>query len=115
MAIVQQTANDLETSKLESEANLNGVLTKNKMNVLPELDRLVKLLNASKEEVSVSSRAYADDEQRLQELACLKESLSSEEKNLQQGLNERGDILEELLRESGSHTEALAKMRKEAK
>ncbi|KAL7554500.1 hypothetical protein ACHAWF_018091 [Thalassiosira exigua] len=96
MAVVQRQVEELKSIKADLEANLKEVLTQNEKLVLPQLERLGKMLETSKDEIGVCSRACADEEQRLQELTSLKESMDAEERDLQKVVKDRENTLLDL-------------------
>lgn len=112
--VVQKRVKEFEERKGELESKLKDVLTQNKLNVLPELERLGELLQSSKEEIAVSTRAYTDDEQRLQEFVSLKDTVDSEDRKYQQTMKEREDALSKLEARPDVHEEELATVQQEA-
>ena len=111
--VVQEKVKSLETTKAELEANLDKVILENKLTVLPELERLGQMLEASRDEVDITSRAYLDDEQRLKGLAELKAKMDLEEQDLQQTTAEKEGELAKLLGEPQMHAEKLTSLKQD--
>ena len=114
MAVVQQKVEALELESQSSIAALGEVMAQNKLNVLPELERLGTLLKATKDESAMSTRACADDEQRLQELSHLKNTLDTEDRELKFSAKEKEDILSPLRAKPGMHAKKMARTRQDA-
>jgi hypothetical protein len=112
--VFQQNVDALELELHSSKAALDEVVAQNKLNVLPELERLGNLLQATKDEIEMSSRACADDEQRLQELGELKNTLDTEDRELKQSAKLKEDLLSPLRALPGMHAEKLARARQDA-
>ena len=96
-ARVQQKIDELEVVKVGLNTSLHEVLSKNKLDVLPELRRLNNLLIASKEETAISSRVCSDVERRILELTRLHQSVKSENESIQKVINEINIALSTLL------------------
>jgi len=114
MAVVQQKVEALELDSQSSKAALGEVIAQNKLNVLPELERLGNLLKATKDESAMLTRACADDEQRMQELSHLKNTLDTEDRELKHSAKEKEDILPPLRAKPDMHAEKLARARQDA-
>jgi hypothetical protein len=114
VAIVQQKVDVLETELRNSKAALDEVIAQNKLVVLPELEALGNLLRKNRDEIAMSSRACADDEQRLNELIQLKNSVDSEDKELKLSAKEKEDLLPPLQAKPGMHAETLARAQRDA-
>ncbi|KAL9180630.1 hypothetical protein ACHAXT_011083 [Thalassiosira profunda] len=112
-ALVEQKVAELEASRAELQVNLAEVDAKNKELVAPELERLETLLQASKDEIEVSSRALSDDRQRLEELTILQQTIDAEEKKLQHTFKEREGTLFELLAKPVAITDSTEGIRRE--
>lgn len=113
-ALVEQKVAELEASRAESQVNLAEVDAKNKELVQPELERLETLLQASKDEIEVSSRALSDDRQRLEELAILQQTIDAEEKELQTTFKGKEGALSDLLAKPVAIAESTVGTRREA-
>jgi chromosome segregation ATPase len=114
MAVVQRKVEALELEYHSSKAALGEVMAQNKLNVLPKLERLGNLLKATKDESATLTRAYTDDEQRLQELSHLKHTLDTEDRELTHSVKEKEDILSPLRANPDMHAEKLARARQDA-
>jgi len=114
MSIVQQKENDAEEDLESTKATLNEVLEQNKRDVLPELERLETLLKASKDEVAISARAYAQDEQRLDGLNAMKKSIVSESNELNTSIKEQEKILSDIQAMPNVHAQELARVQQDA-
>ena len=114
MSIVQQKENDAENELESSKATLNKVLEQNKRDVLPELDRLETLLQASKDEVAISARAYSQDEQRLEGLNAMNKSIVSESNELKKSIKEQEKLLSDIQAMPNVHAQELAKVQQDA-
>jgi len=114
MSIVQQKENDAEIELESSKATLNEVIEQNKRDVLPELDRLEMLLQASKDEVAISAREYAQDEQRLHDLNAMKKVIVSESNELNTSIKEQEKILSDIQAMPNVHAKELAKVQQDA-
>jgi len=114
MSIVQQKENDAEIELESSKATLNEVIEQNKRDVLPELERLETLLQASKDEVAISARAYAQDEQRLEGLNAMKKSIVSESNELKESIKEQEKILSDIQAIPNVHAQELTKVQQDA-
>ena len=114
MSIVQQKEKDAENELESSKATLNAVLEQNKRDVLPELERLETLLQASKDEVLISARAYAQDERRLQDLNAMKKSIVSESNELKSSIAEQEKILSDIQAMPNVHAQELSKAQQDA-
>jgi hypothetical protein len=114
VVIVQQKVDVLETELRKSIAALDEVKAQNKRVVLPELEELGILLQKRKDEIAMSSRACADDEQRLKELIQLKNTIDSEDKELKLSAKEKEDLLPQFQAKPGLHAETLGRARQDA-
>ena len=114
MSIVHQKEKDAEVELESSKATLNKVLEQNKRDVIPELDRLENLPQASKDEVAISARAYAQDEQRLQDLHAMNKSIVSESNELKASIKEQEKILLDIQAMPNVHAHELAKVQQDA-
>ena len=114
MAVVQQKEKEVESKLQSSRAALTDVLDENKRDVEPELERLAKLLDASKQEVAISSREYANATQRLQELRTVKASMETEESELKQSIKEREEVLSDIKAKPEMDAEELAKVQQDS-
>ena len=115
MSIVQQKENDAEEELESTKATLNKVLEQNKRDVLPELERLETLLQASKDEVAISARAYAQDEQRLHDLHAMKRTIDSESNELKKSIKEQGKILSDIQAMPNVHVQELTTLQQDTK
>ncbi|KAL3806415.1 hypothetical protein ACHAXA_002661 [Cyclostephanos tholiformis] len=111
--VVQQKVEALETELRKSKAALDEVIAQNKLNVLPELEELGRLLQKNKDEIAISSRACADDEQRLQELIQLALTIDTEDKELKQLAKDKEDVLQSLRAKPDKHAETLSRARQD--
>ena len=114
MSIVQQKEKDAENELELSKATLNKVLEQNKRDVLPELDRLEMLLHVSKDEVAISARAYAQDEQRLEGLNAMKKSIVLESNELKESIKDQEKSLSDIQAMPDVHSQELAKIQQDA-
>ena len=114
MSIVQQKEKDAEEELESTKATLNEVLEQNKCDVLPELDKLETLLQTSKDEVAISARAYAQDEQRLYDLHAMKNTIDSESNELKTSIEEQEKILSDIQAMPNVHAQELARVKHDA-
>ena len=114
MAVVQQKEKEVESKLQSSMTTLNEVIEENKRDVEPELERLAKLLDASKQEDAISSREYANSTQRIQELQTVKASMETEDSELKQSIKEREEVLSDIRAKPEMYAEELAKVQQDS-
>lgn len=84
---------NIEAQNKKLEAELADVVAQNQLDVLPELERLNKMLAASKEEAKVAKIACDNDEQQIMELTTMAEMYETEINDIQSIINERNTKL----------------------
>ncbi|KAL3804076.1 hypothetical protein HJC23_006467 [Cyclotella cryptica] len=93
---VQREIANMESHGKKLQLQLADIFEQNHLIVLPELERLNKLLSLSNQEVSVIKRACGNDEQRIVELSSLIEMYQKEVDDIQSLINERNAALNDL-------------------
>ena len=98
LATLKSETEALSTKEKELQSELDKIKAQNEADVLPELDRLGKLLAASSDEVAASKKAITNDKQRIIELSSLAETYKIECNEIQRVIDERNSILIDLPR-----------------
>ena len=96
LAALKSETEEAESQRKKLQFELDTLKAQNEADVLPELDRLGKLLAASNDEVAATKKAIANDEQRALELSSLAEAYNIECDGIRHMIDERHSILIEL-------------------